>query len=294
MESDSSPIAQFIRRDGRRPTEIRGKELRLSELPQFGGSSVYAQGGTTVLVAVHGPSASGMQEGGGGSNYYCRDQDRCEVVIRINPTSFPAAGGAQRVIQQERRRAEMGEKYAVFVSQLCLNAVHCAFMAERFPKMCLSLDLIVLQDGGSLAAVCVNAVMAALLDSGLPCRTTIAAVCLAEVEGQLRQGKTVETKTSYWLDPTVEEEDSLFEEINDLHPSQSGTSYGPLQTVSTSVCVFANPNSGGGLVAYHQQPVKAPLTPAHGASDRTAVLELAEKACHVIFDTFRCCNVPLE
>ncbi|EPY31572.1 ribosomal rRNA processing protein 41B [Strigomonas culicis] len=170
-------------------------------------------------------------------------------------------------------------------------------MTELFPRQVLTVDVFILETDGSVASVCVNSVMAALLDSGLPCRTTVAAVSVSVMlpppsAASLQQQQQQEMVL--WLDTTAEEE--------------SGASPAAgFHTVCVGTFIFANPNSGGGLVGSHLKPTTTcypPLTTSANGSAAAApvvstdvflsMLQLAEKASPLLFQFFRNCNEPLE
>ncbi|KPA74917.1 putative ribosomal RNA processing protein [Leptomonas pyrrhocoris] len=163
----SSTSVVYARRDGRTALEMRGKEMKLSEMVAFDGSSWYAQGQTAVTVSLHGPTLAK-------SEVY----DTCLVRVRVQHARgrTPAAGGAERAVFEEVKLELLTRRDAMELASLLESTIDAVFMRERFPRCVLVVDVVVMQDDGSLPAVALNATMCALLDAGLPCRTTMAAV----------------------------------------------------------------------------------------------------------------------
>lgn len=177
------------RHDGRQPTELRGRELKVSVSPTtFDGSCFYTQGNTALTVSVHGPTAAsrrilmedgngvGVGGGGGSAGAFAKAATRIRV---LHADSIPPAGGAERTNQLERRVVQQSQLDSSELLSLLEPLVRAVFIADRYPRDVLCIDVCILSADGSLAAAAVNAVMAALLDAGVPCRTTMAAVSVA-------------------------------------------------------------------------------------------------------------------
>ncbi|KPI84271.1 putative ribosomal RNA processing protein [Leptomonas seymouri] len=317
----------YIRRDGRTALELRGKEMRLSELAAFDGSSWYAQGQTAVMVSLHGPTLSRNEA-----------YDTCQVRVQVQHAHqrTPSAGGAERAIYEEMKLELLTRTDAFELESLLESTIDAVFIRDRFPRCVLVVDVVVVQDDGSLPAVALNAVMCALLDAGLPCRTTMAAVSVAAVShadggassslsspsstGAVASGSNVE----FLLDPTCGEEtlglghhaagngaSAAVAEKGDLSGSANAGA-GPTallrrdaglalqdqyRCISTGVFVFSNPSCGGGLLA---QLVRrrgghdgAPAGAALSLEAYAQMLALAERAAAVLFEFFRQCNVAV-
>ncbi|KAG5512110.1 hypothetical protein JKF63_07575 [Porcisia hertigi] len=285
--SSSSPMSVvYVRRDGRTALELRGKEMRLSDMTAFDGSSWYAQGQTAVMVSIHGPTISKNDE-----------YDTCAVQVRIQHAHglAPAAGGAEKMLYEERKLELLTRTDALALGSLLESTLNAVFIRERFPRCVLVVDVVVIQDDGSLPAVALNAVMCALLDAGLPCRTTMAAVCVAAVTrggevdaadsstGPAKSGRpssvggssSADNIYEYLLDPTCAEEllgvmdhptstSAVEHTATDVAGSTATSSAASMsllgrsaakqaqddyRCVSTGVFVFSNPSCGGGLLA---------------------------------------------
>ncbi|KAL7697726.1 ribosomal RNA processing protein [Lotmaria passim] len=273
----------YARRDGRTALELRGREMRLSEMIEFDGSSAYAQGQTAVMVALHGPTLAKNEV-----------YDTCVVRVRVQHTKSltPSAGGAERAMYEEVKLEKLIRTDALELESLLECTIDAVFIRDRFPRCVLVVDVVVVQDDGSLPAVALNAVMCALIDAGLPCRTTMAAVEVAAVARAGEKGAQTAPATSssssaaqggsaveFLLDPTSAEETlgagysgntiatSAVAEKGDLASSTNtvggdGTASVSLlsrdtaqelqdryRCLSTGVFVFSNPACGGGLLA---------------------------------------------
>ncbi|KAG5487936.1 hypothetical protein LSCM1_08251 [Leishmania martiniquensis] len=324
----SSPVAAaYTRRDGRTALELRGKEMKLSGMTAFDGSSWYAQGQTAVMASVHGPTTAKNEE-----------HDTCTVHVRVQHAHAraPAAGGAEKALYEERKLGLLTRTDALALESMLESTLNAVFIRERFPRCVLVVDVVVIEDDGSLPAVALNAVMCTLLDAGLPCRTTMAAVCVAVVtrggaadsssgaaQGLLFPGGSSSAGVAYEyvLDPTRAEEslgaggassDSSAAEKAAVAgtdaittPSEAPTALGSrsvtqqaqdqYRCVGTGVFVFSNPSCGGGLLA---QLVRCAgsvsgVMPGLGVPVEVyaEMMALAERASGVIFEFLRQCNV---
>lgn len=277
-----------MRRDGRQTLEMRGKELASAELTQFDGSCRYGQGMTSVMVALHGPVSAKAE-----------DHLRCAVRVRVlHGASIPTAGGTDRLNVNERKRERCSEQDADELLSLIDSAISAVFVRERFPFCVLAIDVVVLHDDGSLAAVAINAVMQALLDAGLPCRTTMAAVSVAA----LRSVRGEPEELVYLLDPTQQEEGimapvtdgSQYTECAKSHLGGTGSAH---ICVALGTFVFANPSSGGGLLASHVHRGRNASFGGRGGDvqnlslrETRDMIELAGRAVPAVLQFMRDCN----
>lgn len=257
------------RKDGRAATQLRPKELRTSTLTQFDGSAWYTQGASTVVAAVNGPMAAKADQ---------EDFRRCVFEVAVaRVSSAPAAGGASRsLVNLSRQEREDEDSELEQYLQQCLKLL---VLVEEMPRCVIQVTMNIIKDDGALFAVAVNAMMCALLDAGIACRTTIAAVSLIALPS------TTGKNLGILLDPTSDEEASL---------SSSDDAAGG---IAQSTFVFALPQSGGGLVA---SKVVLPQQLRAGSAVRGMTLkELAyleavgERAAKVMFEFFRNCSAPL-
>ncbi|KAF8055489.1 RRP46 [Scenedesmus sp. PABB004] len=128
-------------------------------LQRADGSAKWAQEGSAVLAAVHGPHAAGQRK---------EDAERGVVEVLFKPRHGlpgPAECEYEEVLRQ-------------LVEQVVLLAHH--------PRTLVLVVVQVLQADGALLAVAANAVCAALVDAGLPlCCMTAAVSCAFGADGTL-------------------------------------------------------------------------------------------------------------
>jgi ribonuclease PH len=264
----------LARKDGRAATQLRPKELRTSTLTQFDGSSWFSQGATTVVAAVNGPMAAKADQ---------EDFRRCVFEVSVaRVSSPPTAGGASRaLVQVDRLEREENDSE---LEQYILQCLRLLVLADELPRCVVQVTVNIIKDDGSIFAAAVNAVMCALLDAGIPCRTTVAAVSLLAISPP-PGAKNI----GVLLDPTHDEEEMM-------GGSDIGASSGTAQLVAQSTFVFALPQSGGGLVASKTRLPQhlLPGSAVRGLNMKELVyLEtVGERAAKVMFDFFRNCSAP--
>lgn len=259
------------RKDGRAATQLRPKELRTSTLTQFDGSAWYSQGATTVVAAVNGPMAAKSDQ---------EDFRRCVFEVAVARVSTPpTAGGASRsLVQLSRQEREDNDSEIEQYLQQCLKLL---VLVEEMPRCVIQVTVNVIKDDGALFAVAVNAMMCALLDAGIACRTTVAAISLIALPSTT--GKNV----GILLDPTADEEASM--------SSSDGNASAATHVLGQATMVFALPQSGGGLVASKVLLPQHVRDSVRGLSIKEiGYLEaVGERAAKVMFEFFRNCSAPL-
>lgn len=251
------------RLDGRSMTQLRGKELRTTQLSQFDGSAWYAQGQTAVMAAVCGPvAARGDQD----------DYRRCTVEVAVVRSSHVAtAGGAERSVVERRKRIQntSDAELALYVASILQETI----LLDLFPRCVVQVSVDVLSDDGSLWSVALNAVMCALLDAAIPCRTTFAASQVLSLLSVDPQGRP---QIQMKLDPTNTEEQAL---------PAAGT------TQVSSLVVHCLAASGGGTLGSKWTTLSEGGRPLE-LSDVQAIETLAEKVSELLLKFFRNCGVP--
>jgi hypothetical protein len=222
---------------------------------------MYSQGNTSVVVTVNGPLAARPEQ----ELFY---EAALEVLV-TRAEGVAIAGGASRTLADEDRRA-----ISLVDAELSAAITTCARSAvllDQFPRSLIQINVVIVADDGSLVAVVLNAVMCALLDAAIPCRTTFAAVSMCAVPQP--SGFTL------LLDTTLKEE------CEDLvSDSQDGGAY-------LATYVFALPQSGGGVLMSKLRRIGfQPLSLSTG--HMKAMVSLAEQAAAVTFDFFtNCCSI---
>ncbi|EKG06647.1 ribosomal RNA processing protein 41B, putative,3' exoribonuclease, putative [Trypanosoma cruzi] len=280
-----------LRRDGRGHREMRGKELRTSELTQFDGSAWYSQGLTTVVAAVNGPVAARQE-----------DYRKCGVQVYVNrAVRIPRAGGTDRLCVEEQRveQRRMDAEVEMFLTA----SIQAVVRLDQFPRCVLEVHVTILADDGALLSVATNALMCALLDAGVPCRTTVAAVSVVAFAPE--DGSPVTAPTTTTTTTAAPEASSLLSSSLPLalllDPTRVEEGGDGVRTCATATFVLSNSadgsnNSSGGVLVSQLQT--CPRSSMHGgrmsSKDLVGMVALAERAAVSIFSFFRKCNVPLE
>ncbi len=136
------------------------------------GSAWLATGDTVVFASVLGPTtarAAAEAETITGASVQV-------TVSHAEGVPFGGSGGAKaaadaRRLEMQRSEAELsGWLSAIF---------RYVVLVDAFPRCTVAITIRVLSNDGSVEAACVNAAMAALIDAGVPCRTTVAAGTVA-------------------------------------------------------------------------------------------------------------------
>eukprot|EP00775_Hariotina_reticulata_P001352 gene1352-1693_t len=123
-----------------------------SVLSRADGSAKWAQDGSVVLAAVHGPHQAGQRK---------EDAEKAVVEVVFNPRAgLPGS--------REREAEEV-------IRQLLEQVI----LLHQHPRTLILVVIQVLQADGSVLAVAVNAVCAALTDAGVPMGSMFASVCCA-------------------------------------------------------------------------------------------------------------------
>lgn len=156
--------------DGRKDDDIREIEIETGLIHGVDGSCKFTQGDTSVLVSIFGPTAMDV-----------RDVDYQKAILKVKIEKDFGCGDFPTTVLEEDIRS-------VFENILMLN---------QFPRTKVTISIIVLKSNGSLLSCCLNGVMVALLDLGLPCSTMISSLTMACVaEKHYFDPRTTETENS--------------------------------------------------------------------------------------------------
>lgn len=182
----------------------------------------YAQGETRLMVIVSGPTTSKLESAYDKAHVMIRLHSRVGVLA-IQPLSA-VGGAAEKRRFLEARHQQLQETYAAALLPLVQASVEGVLCLDQFPRCVISIDVLVLAEDGGLFATVLNGVMCALLEAGLPCRTSFAAVTLSALalrnphlkEGtKMEEGKKTTTTSPGKKRGRVSEEEDV--ERNSLH-----------------------------------------------------------------------------
>jgi exosome complex component RRP41 len=166
MPLDTSSYAlSLLRLDGRRWSELRTIEARLSVKPSADGSSLFSIGRTSVICLISGPHEA--RRTGPAS-----DTKQVSLDVELSMPGFSSAGDRRRVGKGDRRAAEM----AYTIQSSFAEVVQ----AGMYPSSTINITLHVLSQDGSLLSALINATTLALIDAGIPLRNYLTS-CTAGV-----------------------------------------------------------------------------------------------------------------
>jgi exosome complex component RRP41 len=162
----SSYSLSLLRLDGRRWSELRTIESRLSVKPSADGSSLFTIGRTSVICLISGPHET-RRTGGAAS-----DSKVVTLDVEISMPGFSSADSRRRVGKGDRRAAEMAYTVQSSFAEVIQKGL--------YPSSTISITLHVLSQDGSLLAALINATTLGLIDAGIPLRNYLTA-CTAGV-----------------------------------------------------------------------------------------------------------------
>lgn len=167
--------AEIFRADGRRASQLRPIKCDRGILSRADGSVRWTQGGTSILVAVHGPLEAPQSQ---------QNPHQAIVEAILQPRSGDPPGPEEHALESIIHQTAQG-----------------AILASLHPRTIIRLVVQVLEEDGSLLACALNAASVALLDAGIPMKFPFAAasLCLSLVEEGEAEDKLL-------LDPTSVEE----------------------------------------------------------------------------------------
>ena len=176
---------------------LRELSAEVSLLNRADGSASWSQDRTSILAAVYGPREVPARK---------EIQGKCVIEVVVRPRSG---------VPGDRER-ELEASLSGVLEQLVMTALH--------PRSLLSVIVQLLEEDGSVMAACLNAVMLALLDAGVPTRGIVGACTVGvwpaaasegtqaeamDVEGEA-EGTKAEEGVHFLVDPTaVEEKDCV-------------------------------------------------------------------------------------
>lgn len=154
--------------DGSKNVQLRSMTSEMSSLSRSDGSALLNQGDTSVLVAVYGPAEVKVMK---------ELIDRATVEVVYKP-KVGIPGCAEKL--QER---------------LVRNSCEAVMLSTLHPRTSINIVVQEMQNSGSLTSCCINAACLALLDAGVPMKSTVAAVQC-----------TIDESDNIVVDPTPKEE----------------------------------------------------------------------------------------
>ncbi|KAL8138518.1 hypothetical protein V2J09_004519 [Rumex salicifolius] len=140
-----------LRRDGRRPMEMRQLRADIGNMPNANGSAVFEMGNTKVIAAVYGPREV--------ENKGQQISDRALVRCEYSMANFSTG---------DRRRKGKGDRRSTEISMIIRETMEACIMTQLMPRSQIDIYVQVLQADGGTRAACINAATIALADAGIP------------------------------------------------------------------------------------------------------------------------------
>lgn len=137
----------------------------------------YAQGATSLIISIFGPTTSKRESAFEKAEVVLRLHSRVGVLA-VQPLSAVGSAPEKRRFL-EARHQQLQEVYAAVLLPLLQTSVESVLCLEQFPRCVIAVDVIVLSEDGGLFATVLNGVMCALLEAGLPCRSSFGAITIA-------------------------------------------------------------------------------------------------------------------
>eukprot|EP01038_Epipyxis_sp_PR26KG_P007450 gene7450-10154_t len=171
----------MLRKDLRSPYELRPITPELGVVHECDGSASLRFGNSMVLTTVTGPTQPKFTR----QEFY--DCACLEVEVDISSKSKSNTDTTSQELS-----------YAKFIKQSIINSLELS----KFPRLLISIRVLIISDDGSVLACAINATVLALLDAALPMRYVPNAVTLSIIENN----ENDEIITSIIFDPTKYEE----------------------------------------------------------------------------------------
>ena len=174
----------MLRKDLRSSTQSRPLSVELGLATEADGSAQVIMGNTRVVASVTGPT----QPRYGRHELY----DRACIEVDIDISAKTTHDGTE--VMQQKRKCEK------FIKDSLQNCI----MVEKFPRMLILLNVLVVSNDGSMLSVALNACVLAVLDAGLPMYCVPNAVSLCSFGSS--SARADNESNEIVLDPTAEEE----------------------------------------------------------------------------------------
>ncbi|OYT39809.1 MAG: exosome complex exonuclease Rrp41 [Desulfurococcales archaeon ex4484_58] len=156
-----------LRRDGRRPDELRPIHIEVGVLKNADGSAIVEYGKTKVIAATYGPR-----------EIYPKHlvlPDR--ALIRCRYHMAPFSTSEHKSPAPSRREIEL--------SKVIREALESVVFTELFPRTTIDIFIEVLQADGGTRTAGLTAASLALADAGIPMRDLVAGVAVGKIDGVL-------------------------------------------------------------------------------------------------------------
>jgi exosome complex component RRP41 len=167
MESVKLIGSDGLRKDGRRPDQLRPIKIEAGVLPNADGSAYIEWGSNKVLAAVYGPREAQPK--------YLQDPAKAIVQVAYNMAAFSSE---ERVRPGPNRRATE-------ISKIISEALEHVVLTRHFPRTSIDVHIEVLEADAGTRCAGLTAASVAVADAGIPMTGLVSACAVGKADGIL-------------------------------------------------------------------------------------------------------------
>jgi len=156
-----------IRKDGRKPDELRPIKIEVGVLSNTDGSAYIEQGKTKILAAVYGPRELHPK--------HLALPDQALLRCRYHMAPFSV----------EQRKSPAPSRREMELSKVIREALQPAIFVEYYPRTSIDVFIEVLQADGGTRCAGITVASLALADAGIPMRDLVVACAAGKVDGHI-------------------------------------------------------------------------------------------------------------
>lgn len=201
----------------------------------------YSQGKTSVVVALSGPATSKHE-----ATY-----EKAEVVVRLQShvgvlalqPLFAVGSAPEKRRFFEARHQELHETYASVLLPLVQASTEAVLCLEQFPRCVIVIDVVVEEQDGGLFSTVLNGIMCAILEAGLPCRTTFAAITVAALTADVVR-PSVDNDHSRLDARKLNDPESVIEHLKRKRENEKASPMTKMRRLSNECCTSTSTSGG--------------------------------------------------
>lgn len=164
----STYLSLGLRRDGRRPHEIRKIDCSLCVLKNANGSAQFTIGNTSVIVAVFGPKHA--------INYETRmNRSSSTLVVRTATNEFSSA--------EHKKLSKTFHSDRLLTDIIC-DTFNPIIIGKLYPMSTIEIVIEVMQNDGSLLSAMINCTTLALINAGIALKEYCVSCTAAYLDGR--------------------------------------------------------------------------------------------------------------
>lgn len=221
-----------LRVDGRRPPELRRLVVDVAPYhpghPIADGSARYEQGNTVVSATIYGPrEITALAHRGEGE-----DRDTCVIIVDYNYDD-----------QHQHNINNRQSKHRLIESSMIIKQSYEAIiMTHLLPRSQITICIRIINDDGGALCCAVNASTLALMNAGIPMKSTLIAIQIATIHTDTHQQRNLNNNPAVTSNITYPTSSSIISQ-----PSSSSSSIIILCDPSHQENLGSNPQLSIGL-----------------------------------------------